>query len=69
MTRKVQVGMTVDERRELCGGGVTLDGKPAAIGGARNDFAGVQALDGSASGEWAWSAVERIRSNGGEFRT
>lgn len=59
--------LTLDGRRYLCAARVTLNGKPAAIGGARNRFATVTALDMSVSAEWAWETVARIVARGGDF--
>jgi len=61
-----------DRRRELVSvRGVTLDGKPAAIGGVRQEFAGVARLDGQGGTvEFAWSTVEHVIVNcGGEFKS
>lgn len=60
--------MSLDERRELCQGRVTLDGQPAVVGGVRNDYATVASLDGKLAGEWSWQAVRRVRTErGGRF--
>lgn len=60
--------MTTDERRALCAAEVTINGKPAAIGGVMLDYPVVTALDGSVSAEWAWETVARIVAAGGSFK-
>ena len=47
--------------------GITLNGKPATICGARLRFAVVAQTPLGESYEWSWDAVERILSQGGEF--
>ena len=61
--------MTYEERRKLCQKRVTLDGKPAVIGGARHRFATVATLPHGASYEWAWETVKKIVEKGGDFRS
>lgn len=57
-------------RQELCNEHVTLDGKPAGIGGYVNDFAMVIALDGSNRVEFAWETVDHIvRNRDGKFKS
>jgi hypothetical protein len=46
----------------------TLNGKPAKIMGWKLDFATVGTLDGTLAYEWAWETVDRIMSNGGNFK-
>lgn len=61
----------LDERRELADTrGLTLDGEPAVIVGARNPFAKVATLrsDGPVV-EFAWPTVARIVAAGGAFRS
>jgi hypothetical protein len=58
----------MDERRRLCCESCTLDGKPAVIMGALNDFATVAAFPVGPSYEWAWSTVARVVAAGGMFR-
>lgn len=48
--------------------GVTLNGVPARITGARNDFATVTRNDGL-SAEWAWPTVARIVNRNKAFST
>lgn len=59
--------ITLENRRELCQARVTLNGRPAVIGGVRNPFATVAYLDGSGELEWSWDAVARIVASGGKF--
>jgi hypothetical protein len=59
----------IDARRALCGARVTLDGRPAKIGGARCDFAAVSVLPDGPSYEFAWPTVARIVAIGGDFRS
>lgn len=58
----------LDRRRDLCAKPVTLNGQPAVISGAKLPFATVLTLDpcGLAC-EFAWSTVDRIIANGGQF--
>jgi len=56
-------------RYELCDTRVTLDGKPAKIGGARNEFATVRLIRSGLSAEFAWPTVARIVARGGEFKS
>jgi hypothetical protein len=65
----VTPSLSFADRRALCDVSVTLDGKPAVIRGALNDFATVSQLPSGASHEWAWSTVARIVSLNGEFRS
>lgn len=53
----------ITRRQELCQEHVTLDDKPANIGGYMNDFAMVTALDGSNRVEFAWETVDHIVRN------
>lgn len=57
------------ERLALCAAHITLNGKPAAISGARCDFATVTELPNGARYEWAWPTVARIVANGGTFKS
>lgn len=60
----------LDSRRVLCEIEVTLDGRPAVIGGVRNQFATVATLDGTRSHQWSWESVRRvIRNKGGRFES
>ena len=48
--------------------GVTLDGQPAAMAGARNTYGVVRLLSGKGGDvEYSWPAVERILAKGGAF--
>ncbi len=47
----------------------TLDGIRAIIRGRRNGFATVVSLDSDARAAFTWSAVERVMSNGGAFKS
>jgi hypothetical protein len=48
--------------------GITLDGQPAAMAGARGAFGVVRLLSGKGGDvEYSWPAVERILNNGGNF--
>jgi hypothetical protein len=57
------------ERYQLCDTPVTLDGQPARIGGARNEFATVRLAGSGLSAEFAWPTVARIVSRGGDFKS
>jgi hypothetical protein len=59
----------LSERQALCSERVTLDGKPAVIGGYRSAFASVTQLRTGTSFEWAWPTVARIVANGGAFKS
>lgn len=60
--------LTLDDKRELCSQTVYLDGKPAKVSGARNDWATIYTLDGKSFAGFAWNRVERIcREGGGMF--
>lgn len=51
---------------------ITLDGKPATIGGYMLDFAGVRQLDRDCKGrreEYSWETVERVLDRDGKFRS
>lgn len=56
-------------RRELTQMVVTLNGEKARIGGAKLPFAVVTQIKSGLSAEWSWEAVERIVSNGGDFKS
>jgi len=48
--------------------GITLDGQPAAMAGARNTFGVVRLLSGKGGDvEYSWPAIERILNKGGAF--
>lgn len=48
--------------------GITLDGQPAAMAGARNTFGVVRLLSGKGGDvEFSWSAIARILDKGGNF--
>jgi hypothetical protein len=48
--------------------GITLDGQPAAMAGARNTYGVVRLLSGKGGDvEYSWPAVERILNKGGAF--
>lgn len=57
----------LETRRALCGAEVTLNGNPAAVGGATRDFAIVTDKTTRLSAEWSWEAVQRVINNGGAF--
>ncbi len=61
-------GLTLEQRRELCGATITLDGQPAQIVGARLDFATVRDRNGRAF-EWAWEIAARLVGRGGAFKS
>ena len=63
------MAVTYRERLELCRASVTLDGKPAAISGARLPFAKVAVLPNGAVREWPWESVREIVANGGRFES
>ncbi len=50
--------MTYEQKLDLCGRYVFLDGVPAKISGAKNQFATVS--NGKVAVEFAWSTVARI---------
>jgi hypothetical protein len=48
--------------------GVTLDGQPAAMAGARATYGVVRLLSGKGGDvEYSWPAIERILAKGGAF--
>lgn len=56
------------DRRALCEvDGVTLNGRPAVIRGAREGFATVSAIPDGESYQWSWDSVARIVDAGGRF--
>lgn len=55
--------MNVEQRRALCEGRWTLNGKPATVSGYLNTFATVTQLDTGLSCEWAWPTVLHIGLN------
>ena len=59
----------IDTRHRLCDTPVTLDGAPATVSGARNDFATVRLRSTGLSAEWAWETVARIVERGGDFHS
>jgi hypothetical protein len=46
-----------------------LDGKPASICGRLLDFAIIRQYPNGGDYQWAWETVDRIMSNGGNFRS
>lgn len=62
--------VTTEQKYELIAAHVTLDGKPAKISGARQQFATVATLNASgAAVEFAWTTVARIVVAGGKFKS
>jgi len=59
--------LTLDQRRQLCQVRVTLNGQPAKISGAQNEYATVSTLGGTTQYQWAWSTVEYVCSRDGRF--
>lgn len=55
---------TLEEKQELVGPGVTLNGKAATVGGARNEFATVTRIADRLSAEFAWGTIEHARNGG-----
>jgi hypothetical protein len=50
--------------------GVTLDGQPAALAGARNTFGVVRLLSGKGGDvEFSWPAIARVLDKGGAFQS
>jgi hypothetical protein len=66
--------LSIDKRREIVASqdnhNITLNGKPAVIRGAQNDFATVSQVNAYAvSVEFAWPTVQHIiEVKGGTFR-
>lgn len=60
---------TFEEKQELVGPGVTLNGKAATVGGARNDFATVTRIPDRVSAEFAWGTIEHARHGAGTLHT
>ena len=60
--------LTYDAKLELCQVRVTLNGKPAGITGALNDFGTIYDFDGR-SFDWAWPTIASIVARGGDFRS
>lgn len=66
MERNVDDVMSLDERYELMyTKGITLNGKPATISGAKLLFPTVAALDGSCNATWNWTSIKHIITNSG----
>lgn len=61
--------LTLQQRRDLVAVPVTLDGEPAVITGAQNEFATIATLRGGRAAPWSWPAAERVVQAGGHFRT
>jgi hypothetical protein len=61
--------MPLEEKRALCYAVVTLNGKPAVICGAQNEYATVAALPHGESCEWSWHTVKHVVANGGDFHS
>jgi len=59
----------LEQRRQLCEAAVTLDGRPAKISGAHNEYATVTALPDGPSYEWRWAAAAYIVAKDGAFRS
>jgi hypothetical protein len=58
----------IQQRRDICRQSVTLDGKPAVIGGVYDQFAQIGTLETLHSVEFSWQTVDRIiRTKGGAF--
>lgn len=55
------------DRYALTAAKVTLNGQPAKVTGALNDYAKVTQIESGLSCEWAWETVARIVANGGRF--
>lgn len=62
--------ITTEQKYDLIDQRVTLDGKPAKISGARQEFATVAtiATDGPAV-QFSWEAVSRVVAAGGAFKS
>jgi hypothetical protein len=61
--------VTTEQKYELIAQHVTLNGKPAKISGARQQFAMVATLNSEgAAVEFAWTTVARIVAAGGKFK-
>lgn len=58
---------TLEGRRELCARPCTLNGRPAAIGGALEAFATVRDRETGLGAQWAWPTVARVLERGGDF--
>ena len=61
--------LTYDQKRDLCERRVFLDGAPAKIVGAKEQFATIATTDGRRAVEFAWTTAARIVSRGGYFTT
>ena len=67
--RVVIMAVSMEDRVDLVNAkNITLDGRPAVIGGTRLPFAKVSTLDGRCSAEWAWETVARIVARDGAFK-
>jgi len=55
----------VDKANQM---GITLDGQPAAMAGARTKYGVVRLLSGKGGDvEYSWPAIERVLAKGGAF--
>ena len=63
--------MTEQQKRNLMARaedmGITLNGKPARVLGAKLDFATVACCPQGESYQWTWEAIGRILDKGGKF--
>lgn len=60
---------TIEDRRELCALQVFIDGLPAKICGAKEDFATVYRIDRpSRQAQFAWKTVSYVCDRGGFFQ-
>jgi hypothetical protein len=64
---KMASKLTIEQKRDFCQLRVYIDGHPARISGALNDFATVQAIGRGIRVEFSWAAVARIVAAGGWF--
>lgn len=57
--------LTTEQKRDLCQRQFFLNGMPAKVCGALNQFATVRQLNGPLSVEFSWAAIARIAAAGG----
>lgn len=48
---------------------VMLNGSPAILCGAKNEYATVRSLETGVTADFPWPAVSRVLARGGEFRS
>ena len=66
-TSRRSTDYTLEEKRALVGGGITLDGYAAVVSNAASGYATVTRSDTQMSVEFAWGTIERARTNSADL--